>query len=84
MLTELIIGLLGGGVAVQLLQTLLTLRQSRRQISSAALGGEVTAMQEAIRTLQENLENSTRYYRGEIERLQAHIRQLETTLEALQ
>lgn len=82
MLTELLIGLMGGGVLVQLVQTLLTLRQNRRQINSAALGSEVSAMQEAIRTLQENLENTTRYYRGEIERLQTHIRQLEADLAA--
>lgn len=76
-MTELIIGLLGGGVAVQLVQTLLTLRQNRRAIASTALGAEVTALETAIRILQENLATTTAYYQDEIGRLRTQIAHLE-------
>lgn len=79
-MTELIITLLGGGVLVQLLQTMLTLRQSRRQISSTALGAEVSALECAIKTLEHNLASTTEYYQAEITRLRDRIRDLELQL----
>ncbi|MCM1291817.1 MAG: hypothetical protein NC201_06795 [Prevotella sp.] len=82
-MNEIVIGLLGGGVAVQLLNFFYTRKQSRRQLDSTALGAEVTALECAIRTLQDNLASSTAYYQGEIERLRGRIRDLEATVAEL-
>lgn len=64
-------------MVVQLAQTLLTLRQNRRAIASTALGAEVTALETAIKILQDNLAQTTSYYQEEIGRLRRQIAHLE-------
>lgn len=76
-MNEIIIGLLGGGVLVEVLNLVLNRRASRRQMDATSLGTEVTALEAAISTLQGNLERTTAYYQSEIERLQGRIRELE-------
>lgn len=64
-MTELIIGLLGGGALVQLATLLTTWRQSRRQIDAGALGGEVEALEKTINVLHSNFEQANERHRRE-------------------
>jgi hypothetical protein len=53
---ELILGLFGGGVVVQLLNTLIHRTANQRQLNANALGTEVSALERTIVLLRENLE----------------------------
>lgn len=74
---EIILGILGGGTLVQLINLLVTYRQNRRQLNASALGGEVEALERTIRLLQENLERETQRHNQESERLRSQIERLE-------
>ena len=76
-MNELIIGLLGGGAAVQLLSALLTLRQNRRQMNASALGEEVTALEKTIRVLQQNFMDANEQRRRETEELRGELAEAE-------
>lgn len=73
----LLAGLFGGGALVQLVQTLLHRRQDRRGKDAASLGAEVAAMQQAITTLQGNLEAEVERHARERARLEERILTLE-------
>ena len=71
---EIIIALLGGGAAVQVANTLATLRQNRRQLNAEALGTEVAALERTISVLRENFERENERQREEITVLRQEIR----------
>ena len=81
---ETILGLLGGGVLVQALNVLATLRPTRRKADADALGAEVTALERTINLIYSKFEESERRaaereqrLQSEIERLRARVRELE-------
>lgn len=76
-MNDIVLGLLGGGVLVQLLNILFTFRQNRRQLNASALGGEVEALERTIKVLSDNLVRETARHNEESERLRAQIRRLE-------
>jgi len=82
-MNDIIIGLLGGGALVQLLNMLFTLRQNRRQLNASALGGEVEALERTIKVLSDNLERETARHQEESRRLRDEIRRLETEVSDL-
>ena len=81
---ELILGLLGGGAVTQLLNTLATLRQNRRQINAAALGTEVEALEKTIAVLYANLERQNALHREEVKELRGEIAALRREKQALE
>lgn len=80
---EIILGILGGGAFVQLLNFLFTLRQNRRQLNASALGGEVEALERTIRVLSENIERENKRHNEESERLRTQIGRLEEEVSEL-
>lgn len=88
---DIILGLLGGGAAVQMFNTVLTLRPSRRQLDASALGAEVSALEKTITVLRENMERTEERYRHQVEELRQEVgelrecrRRLERQVESLQ
>lgn len=81
---ELILGLLGGGAVTQLLNTLATLRQNRRQINAAALGPEVEALEKTITVLYANQERQNALHREEVKELRGEIAALRREKQALE
>lgn len=82
-MTTLLLGLLGGGTLVQLLQLLLHLRQDSRNANATALGAEVQALESAIEALRNNLTAETRRYEDERRRLEERISKLEARIQLL-
>lgn len=76
-MTTLLIGLLGGGTIVQLVQLFVSRRHNARQLNATALGGEVQALESAIDALRRNLD-------AEIERHEKVRCQLEARIEVLE
>lgn len=75
-MTDLIIGLLGGGALVQLASLLTTWRQNRRQMAASALGGEVEALEKTIAVLNSNFEQATERHRRETNELRDELERL--------
>lgn len=73
---DMILGLLGGGAAVQLMNTLMTLRPSRRQMDANALGAEVAALESTINVLRDNMERAETRHREQVEQLRAEVEDL--------
>lgn len=89
-MTTLLIGMLGGGALVQLVQLIMTRRQNIRQLNAAALGAEVQALESAIDALRRNLDAETERHEKmrcqlekRIEALEARIASLKTENENL-
>lgn len=80
---EIIIGLLGGGALVQLLNVAGTLRQSRRSLDSQSLGNEVAALEKTITLLQDNFEREVKRHQTEVAALRAEIVSLRSELDSL-
>ena len=80
---DIILALLGGGAAVQLINTLATLRPSRRKIEADSLGVEVNALERTIEVLQKNFELENQRHRQEVETLRAEIDSLRAEVASL-
>ncbi len=80
---EIIIGLLGGGALVQLVNMLATLRPSRRSIDSQSLGNEVAALEKTITVLQDNFDREVKRHQAEVAALRAEITSLRSELDTL-
>ena len=80
---EIIIGLLGGGALVQLVNMLATLRPSRRSIDSQSLGNEVAALEKTITVLQDNFDREVKRHQAEGAALRAEITSLRSELDTL-
>ena len=82
---ELIIGLLGGGTLVQLINLLLNARSSRRQQQAQALDTEISAREHTIKILSESIDIETRRHSLERQELREEIvalkRQIATLIE---
>lgn len=82
---ELIIGLLGGGTLVQLINLLLNARSSRRQQQAQALDTEISALEHTIKILSESIDIETRRHSLERQELREEIvalkRQIATLIE---
>ena len=77
-MTTLLIGLLGGGTLVQLIQLLIQRRSFGRKTDAEALGGEVEALEKAIATLRNNLDAEVeRRFESRIAELEGQIANLE-------
>ncbi len=76
-MTDLLIGILGGGAVVQLVDTVIHRRQNARQINANALGTEVQALERTIVLLKENLEAEMERHRRDRDDLLARITELE-------
>ena len=68
----------------QLLNTLATLRQNRRQINAAALGTEVEALEKTIAVLYANQERQHALHREEVKELRSEIAALRREKQALE
>ncbi len=73
---ELIIGLLGGGVAVQLLNLIINARPNRRQLTAKALDSEISALEHTLKILSDNVESQARIHAAERQELQREIERL--------
>ena len=82
---ELIIGLLGGGTLVQLINLLLNARSSRRQQQAQALDTEISSLEHTIKILSESIDIETRRHSLERQELREEIvalkRQIATLIE---
>ncbi len=76
-MTTLLIGLLGGGTLVQLIQLLIQRRSFGRKTDAEALGGEVEALEKAIATLRNNLDAEVERHDTERRRFESRIAELE-------
>lgn len=82
-MNELIIALLGSGVLAQLVGTLATLRQNRRQLNASALGGEVAALEKTISLLSDNYDRQAATHRTETEELRKELTALRSRVNEL-
>lgn len=83
LMKDIILALLGGGAAVQLANTLATLRPSRRKMDADSLGVEVGALERTIGVLQKNFELENSRHRQEVEILRAEISSLRAEVASL-
>lgn len=72
-MTELVLGLLGGGAAVQIINFILTLRQNRRRMDAEALGAEVSALEKTILLLYNNFEREVAAHKHDVRELQEQL-----------
>lgn len=70
---ELIIGLLGGGTLVQLINIFINARSSRRQQEAQALDTEISALEHTLKIVSENIEIETRRHSLERQELRDEI-----------
>lgn len=70
---ELIIGLLGGGTLVQLINIFINARSSRRQQEAQALDTEISALEHTLKIVSENIEIETRRHSLERQELREEI-----------
>ena len=70
---ELIIGLLGGGTLVQLINIVINARSSRRQQEAQALDTEISALEHTLKIVSENIEIETRRHSLERQELREEI-----------
>lgn len=70
---EILLGLLGGGGAVQLLNMFINRSASRRQMNAESLGKEVEALERTIVVLESTFEKEVNRLRGEIDRLEKEV-----------
>ncbi len=82
-MTEIILGVLGGGAAVQLVNTLAMVRQNRRRLNAEALGLEIAALERTIEVLQKNFELENERHRKEVAALRAEIERLRSRMESV-
>lgn len=82
-MNEIVIALLGSGVLAQLVATLATLRQNRRQINASALGGEVAALEKTISLLSDNYDRQSATHRTETEELRKELTALRARVNEL-
>lgn len=83
---DVMIGLLGGGTIVQILNLLLTGRPARRRANADALGAEVAALEKTINVIYSRFEDLAMRYatetaalRSEIDSLRSRIVELENS-----
>lgn len=79
-MTELIIGLLGGGTLVQLINLLINARSSRRQQQAQALDTEISALEHTLKIVSENAEIESRRHSLERQELREEIDSLKKRL----
>lgn len=82
-MTELIIGLLGGGTLVQLINLLINARSSRRQQQAQALDTEISALEHTLKIVNDNAEIETRRHSLERQELRQEIDTLKKRLSTL-
>ena len=70
---ELIIGLLGGGTLVQLINIFINARSSRRQQEAQALDTEISALEHTLKIVSANIEIETRRHSLERQELREEI-----------
>lgn len=70
---ELIIGLLGGGTLVQLINIFINARSSRRQQEAQALDTEISTLEHTLKIVSENIEIETRRHSLERQELREEI-----------
>lgn len=74
---ELIFGLLGGGVVVQLLNLLVSARPSRRKLTAEALDVEIAVLERTLKVMSDNMEMTNQRHVAEINGLKSEIHRLE-------
>lgn len=80
---ELILGLLGGGVVVQLLNLFISARPNRRRLTAEALDAEISALEHTLKVMTENIEIETRRHALERRELKEEILRLENRITEL-
>ncbi len=80
---NLILGLLGGGVVVQLLNFMVSARPNRRRLTAEALDSEITALEHTLQVLSDNIELTDRRHHLESEKMKLEIERLEKRVEEL-
>lgn len=90
-INELIIGLLGGGTLVQLVNLLINARTSRRQQQAQALDSEISALEHTLKVISDNIDLETRRHslerrelEEEISALKQRVAELNEIVESLQ
>lgn len=82
-MTELIVGLLGGGTLVQLINLLVNARTSRRQKQAEALDAEISALEHTLKIVSESVEIESRRHSLERQELKEEINTLRCRLNRL-
>jgi peptidoglycan hydrolase CwlO-like protein len=80
---ELLMGLLGGGVMVQLFNAIVSARPTQRQMNATALGSEVEALEKTINLLKDNLEAEIMRHAAERKELMERIEMLNGRIQEL-
>ena len=80
---ELILGLLGGGAVVQLLNILISARPNRRKLTAEALDVEVGVLERTLKVMNHNMELTNQRHKAEIDALKAEIHRLEQRISEL-
>lgn len=83
LLSDLLLGLFGGGAIVQLLQTLINRRATRRQLNANALGTEIEALEHTIAVLRTTLDAEMERHERERRALLERIEQLNAAVSSL-
>lgn len=82
-MTELIIGLLGGGALVKLIEILLNARPNRRRLTAQALDTEIATLEHTLKIVGENVESEARRHAAERQLLKDEITSLRRRVDEL-
>ena len=80
---ELILGLLGGGAVVQLLNILISARPNRRKLTAEALDVEIGVLERTLKVMNDNMEMTNNRHKVEINDLKSEIHRLEQKISEL-